>query len=96
MPAAASATHQNWLDIWPGLVLSPAISPAMRLPSAVAMNHSPMICPTIRAGASFVIELSPTGLTHSSPMVCRRYMSNNHTGKTGPAIARCAPTAMTT
>jgi Mg-chelatase subunit ChlD len=51
---------------------------------------------TIRAGASFVIELSPTGLTHSSPIVCRRYMNNSQTGHTGPATARCAPTAMTT
>ena len=51
---------------------SPAISPAIKLPSEAARNHVPIICPTKRFGASLVTELNPTGLRQSSPIVCRR------------------------
>ena len=44
----------------------------MKLPTEVARNHTPIIRPAIRTGASFVIALRPTGLRHSSPQVCSR------------------------
>ena len=36
------------------------------------MNHTPIICPTKRRGASLVTELSPTGLSASSPITWSR------------------------
>ena len=50
----------------------PPTRPAIRLPNAVARNQTPIICPTNRRGESLVIELSPTGLSDSSPTVCRK------------------------
>ena len=42
------------------------------LPSAVPMNQIPIIWPTRRLGDSLVTLLSPTGLSASSPQVCRK------------------------
>ena len=44
----------------------------MKLPTDVARNQTPIISPPMRAGASLVIALRPTGLRHSSPTVCSR------------------------
>ena len=44
----------------------------MKLPTDVARNQTPIIRPAIRAGASLVMALRPTGLRHSSPKVCSR------------------------
>ena len=41
----------------------------MKSPTAVARNQTPIIKPATRAGASFVIELRPTGLRQSSASV---------------------------
>ena len=41
--------------------------PAMKLPIEIDKNHTPIINPTMRAGASFVTVLKPTGLKHNSP-----------------------------
>src|SRR5260370_31312216 len=52
-------------------------------------NQKPIMRLTTRAGASFVIALSPTGLNRSSPTVCNRYVNESHSGLTrpfGPAI----------
>ena len=57
----------------------------MKLPTDVARNQTPIISPPIRAGASFVIALRPTGLRQSSPNVCSRYTTISHIGLT------CAP-----
>ena len=46
--------------------------PESLLPSAVAMNHTPRTSPVSRSGASLLIVLSPTGLRHISPSVCRK------------------------
>src|SRR5690606_36238045 len=54
------------------ILILPASSPAIRLPSELPRNQVPIICPTNRGGASFVTELSPTGLRQSSPNVCTR------------------------
>ena len=50
----------------------PPTMPAIRLPNAEAMNQMPIIWPTNLRGASFVIELKPTGLNVSSPNVWKR------------------------
>jgi len=47
----------------------PPTRPPIKLPRAAPRNQIPIICPTIRAGASFVIALNPTGERHSSPIV---------------------------
>src|SRR5262249_26737998 len=44
--------------------------PARLLPSASERNQMPMICPTKRGGASFVIQDRPTGERHRSPHSC--------------------------
>src|SRR6266849_2866942 len=49
-------------------------------------NHSPIIIPATRAGASFVIALNPTGLRHISPAVCRKYVPVSHHGETNPPV----------
>ena len=54
------------------LSMNPATRPAIKFPSAEPMNHVPIIWPTRRSGASFVTLLSPTGLRHNSPTVCRK------------------------
>src|SRR5262245_32371602 len=46
------------------------------------MKNTPIITPPNRAGASFVIADNPTGLKHSSPMVCSRYVRISHIGLT--------------
>src|SRR5215210_2279954 len=50
----------------------PATRPAIRLPSAIDMNQMPIICPTLRCGASLVTVESPTGDRQSSPQVWNR------------------------
>ena len=44
----------------------------MKLPTDAPRNQTPIIRPAIRAGASLVIELRPTGLRHSSAKVWTR------------------------
>ena len=41
----------------------------MKLPTETPRNHTPIIKPATRAGASLVIALRPTGLSDSSPKV---------------------------
>ncbi len=61
----------------------------MKLPTEVARNHTPIINPPIRAGASTVMALRPTGLSTSSPMVCRKYVAVSHIGLAStPGLAR--------
>src|SRR5688572_1999309 len=68
----------------------------MKLPTDVARNQTPIMRPAMRAGASFVIALKPTGLRHSSPNVCSRYTTTSHMGLTWtPDAARRAPTTST-
>src|SRR5699024_6711180 len=47
----------------------PAMVPARKLPTDAPRNQTPIIAPTIFGGASFVIELRPTGLMSSSAIV---------------------------
>src|SRR5580692_6445715 len=47
-------------------------------------NHSPIIIPARRAGASLVIALRPTGLRHISATVCTKYVPVNHPGEPCP------------
>src|SRR6188474_395116 len=63
----------------------------MKLPTDAPRNHTPIIEPTTRAGASFVMELRPTGLRHSSAKVCTRYTITSHIGVTrAPPAANSA------
>src|SRR5678815_2321990 len=64
----------------------------MKLPADAPRNHTPIIEPTTRGGASFVMELRPTGLRHSSAKVCTRYTITSHIGltRTPPASAAWA------
>ena len=52
------------------------------MPSALAQNHSPIICPRILSGASSVMVASPIGLRHSSPSVSIRILPTSHIGDT--------------
>ena len=49
---------------------------------AIERNHTPIIAPTILGGASFVTIERPTGLKHSSPIVCKKYKPMSHHGLT--------------
>src|SRR2546422_10997531 len=49
---------------------------------AIERNHTPIIAPTILGGASFVTMERPTGLKHSSPIVCKKYKPMSHHGLT--------------
>src|ERR1043166_1773052 len=86
-------------DIWSTASVrnSPAIKPAIKLPSDAARNHVPINCPTNRRGASLVTELKPTGLKQSSPSVWMKYVA---TSQLGPALCPVATSfaapAMTT
>src|SRR5690349_12087884 len=63
----------------------------------VERNHTPIMRPATRAGASLVKALRPTGLRHSSPMVWSRYTSHSHSELTcTPPAARRAAITMTT
>src|SRR5580658_7013184 len=62
----------------------------------IETNHTPIISPATRTGASFVIALNPTGLRHSSPIVCNRYVAfSHHMDTSTPPDARTAPAAIT-
>src|ERR1051326_5958087 len=63
-----------------GTVLKkPAAQPASLLPNAFDRNHTPIISPTMRRGASLVTALRPIGLTHSSPSSEMKYdQTRNH------------------
>src|SRR5579862_9846755 len=70
--------------------------PPVKLPIAIDRYHTPMIRPPMRAGASLVIALMPTGLNASSPHVCSRYVTTSHIGLTlTPLAAKMAATATT-
>src|SRR5579872_3994342 len=70
--------------------------PPVKLPIEIDKYQTPMIRPPIRAGASLVIALMPTGLSDSSPQVCRRYVATSHQGLTlTPLAAKIAATATT-
>src|SRR5580704_1272980 len=70
----------------------------MKSPTEIERNQVPIMSPPIRAGASLVIALMPTGLRHNSPTVCSRYVSVSHQGlafvlfATGIRIAKPRPT----
>ena len=49
------------------LLMNPAAHPASLFPAALDRNHTPIIRPTTRVGASFVTTESPTGLRLNSP-----------------------------
>ena len=51
---------------------NPPANPASLFPVAIDKNHTPIIEPTIRLGASFVTVERPTGLRHNSPIVWRK------------------------
>src|SRR5450432_737961 len=59
------------------LYSDPAL-PASQLPMLVERNQIPMTNPAARAGASFDMALKPTGLSDSSPSVCRKYVPTSH------------------
>src|SRR5678816_552312 len=66
-----------------GIVLkNPAVQPASLFPTAVDRNHTPIINPRIRAGASLVTTLNPTGLRLSSPSSSMKYATTSHHGLT--------------
>ena len=63
---ARAVTYPN--SVFSGIELkNPAAQPASLLPKAFERNHTPIISPTMRSGASLVTALRPTGLMHSSP-----------------------------
>src|ERR1700693_4544188 len=66
----------------------PATQPAAKLPRAIEANQTPIMNPTMRAGASLVTVESPTGERHSSPTVWRRYTAVSHSGLTRPPAVR--------
>src|SRR5579859_1573630 len=66
--AISRTTVTSQKSVCSGTVLKkPAAQPASLLPNALDRNHTPIIRPTMRSGASLVTALSPIGLTHSSP-----------------------------
>src|SRR5919198_2616530 len=70
--------------------------PPVKLPTEIDRYQTPMIRPAMRAGASLVIALIPTGLSDSSPKVWSRYVSTSHIGLTfAPLAAKVAATATT-
>src|SRR5260370_42268399 len=63
----------------------------------VDRNHTPIISPATRAGASLVKALKPTGLRHSSPMVCSKYTNQSQSELTcTPDCARRDAATITT
>src|SRR5437870_3417046 len=74
---------------------NPATQPPILFPNAVARNHTPIMSPTIRGGASLVTTDSPTGLRHSSPTVWSKYTPISHMGLTNtpPCAAEAAGTS---
>src|SRR3954462_13811510 len=91
-----SVTYPN--SVFNGIALKkPAAQPASLLPNAFERNHTPIISPTIRSGASLVTALRPTGLTHSSPSSEMKYDTISHHGLTlMPALLAIAPAGMST
>src|SRR5690606_306293 len=82
-PQVRYTTFMNTAGIcstWLGSRWPPA-RPAMILPSAEPMNQVPIIWPTNFGGASLVTELKPTGLRHSSPVVCKKYVRISQKGR---------------
>src|SRR5262249_54075524 len=49
-----------------------ASRPPRKFPTEMERKNTPIVIPAIRLGASLVMALNPTGLKHSSPMVCSR------------------------
>jgi hypothetical protein len=82
--AAASSTPVTTLkSVSSGVVLkNPAAHPATLLPNAFDKNQTPIIMPTMRAGATLVTALMPTGLRHSSPNSAIMYATISHHGLT--------------
>ena len=63
----------------------------MKLPTDAPRNQTPIIEPTMRAGASLVIDAEADRAQASSAKVCTRYTMNSHHGLTSAppaAIAR--------
>src|SRR6266545_2641187 len=56
----------------------------MRSPAEMESNQTPIKNPTMRAGASFVVRLSPTGYRLTSPSSWRKYTPTSHSGLTRP------------
>src|SRR5262245_56626938 len=82
-----AATLRKRLASSPGLFLKlPAISPPKKLPKEIARNHTPIIRPPIRCGASLVVVLRPTGLKQSSPTVWQKSTPTSHHGPTLSAL----------
>src|SRR5262245_17049110 len=78
---AIPATQPN--SVGSGIELKkPAANPASLFPTALARNHTPIIKPTIRIGASLVTTLRPTGLKHISPTTCKKYDVASHNAPT--------------
>ena len=74
MPAAIGQQADRQEELVERQLLVEARQPAaMKLPTDAPRNHTPIIEPTTRAGASLVIALRPTGLRHSSANVWSRY-----------------------
>src|ERR1700735_2717358 len=74
-PPSLEEFNARSLQVAHQLFHRPAISPAARLPSESERNHMPIIWPTRRFGESLVVYDRPTGLRHSSPSVCSRYVA---------------------
>src|SRR5262249_50646260 len=66
------------------------VQPAILFPTAADRNHTPIIKPRIRAGASLVTTLRPTGLRLSSPSSSMKYAKTSHHGLTRMPVHRCA------
>src|SRR5207302_10697299 len=61
--AANAAADTEPKSLGSGIVLKkPAVQPAIMSPTAIDQNQTPIIRPTILAGARFVTTLSPTGI----------------------------------
>src|SRR3982751_7134702 len=91
-----SVTYPN--SVFNGIELKkPAAHPASLLPNAFERNHTPIIRPTMRSGASFVTALRPTGLMHSSPSSETKYDAISHHGLTRmPSPLASAPAGTST
>ena len=76
---------KSWSESWDTW---PPIKPAIKLPSAEAVNHKPITWPRITVGANLVIVERPTGLKQSSPSVSNNSVDTSHNGETkAPPLA---------
>src|SRR5438105_1159833 len=89
-PSVTAAVTPN--SVGSGVVLmNPADQPASLLPRAFERKNTPIMSPTIRAGASLVTTDSPTGQRHTSPSSSMKYAPTSHSGLTFNPACAAAP-----